>query len=194
MANAKKVKVTNVGKRDRERLGHVFPAPDSQSGKKTTVEVEVTTSRHMLALRACRDLEVEEVGEIDEDEDEEEASSRAKPQPPGTAPAPTGAAPTIEAGEAAEPTPGGAPAGEGEGETTPAPAPEAGEPFLFATNDAAKAAITDESSPAQLRAWYIDELQNPQHEGGRKGVKDAIEERLGELEVEDVETFLTGGE
>lgn len=49
----------------------------------------------------------------------------------------------------------------------------------------AEAAIAGQEETAVLESWHAGECAHPQYEGGRKGVKDAIEERLGELRVEE---------
>lgn len=45
----------------------------------------------------------------------------------------------------------------------------------------ARTHVAEESDEATLRAWHAGEVENPGYPGGRKGVRDAIEERLGEL-------------
>ncbi len=45
----------------------------------------------------------------------------------------------------------------------------------------ARGDIQIEKSPQRLRRWHDEEQRNPSYDGGRAGVLDALEERLGEV-------------
>lgn len=59
--------------------------------------------------------------------------------------------------------------------------------------DEARAAIEIQDDPTVLDRWHDGERAHPSHEGGRKGVKDAIEERRGELGYEEPAEGLARG-
>lgn len=62
------------------------------------------------------------------------------------------------------------------------------------TRSQAVRAITAETDTATLHAWHDGERHNPKYPpDGRKGVKDAIEERLGELRVDHAAEGLARG-
>lgn len=54
--------------------------------------------------------------------------------------------------------------------------------------------VASETDPATLRSWHRGEARNPKYTpDGRKGVRDAIEERLGELRVDHAAEGLARG-
>ena len=58
----------------------------------------------------------------------------------------------------------------------------------------ARVEIAEQADAPTLRAWHVGETRNPKYTPtGRKGVKDAIEERLGELRVEHPAEGLSRG-
>ena len=58
----------------------------------------------------------------------------------------------------------------------------------------ARAQIAEQEDAVTLRAWHAGEARHPKYTpNGRKGVRDAIEERLGELKVEHAAEGLSRG-
>lgn len=166
-----KVKVTNTGQRARSRLGHTF-----LPGRENAQVVEVNTGRDRLVLSACRDLQVEPV---EEKGGKKKAASKPAPEP------------------ASKPAAEGSTEDEGGEEEPPAEVTSADGDKVTATDfewwptvPEARSAVKATTDVDLLVHRHAHETLHPEYEGGRSGVLNAIEERLGELGVDDPEERL----
>ena len=51
----------------------------------------------------------------------------------------------------------------------------------------AKKMVRESDDAEELKVWHTQEEEHPKYEGGRSGVLNAIEDRIGELEIEESE-------